>query len=91
MVNHILGDDTFKKGLIQYLNKYQYSNAVHDNLWDSLTNQAHEDDTLDANITIKDVMNTWTLKAGFPVVNAVRNGTTVHVGQVLKFYLNNVW
>lgn len=87
MINHILGDETFKKGLIQYLNEYQYSNAMHDNLWESLTNKAHEDGSLDSNMTIKTVMDTWTLKPGFPVVSALRNGTTVRISQVLIIQL----
>lgn len=82
MLNHVLGEDTFKNGLIKYLNKYQYNNANHDNLWDCLTEQAHEDDALDLNMTIKEVMDNWTLKPGFPVINARRNASTVYITQV---------
>lgn len=52
-----------------YLNKYKYSNAVQDNLWEELTKQAHEDQTLDSELNIKDIMDTWTLQKGYPVVN----------------------
>lgn len=38
--------------------------AVQDDLWDALTQQAHEDGTLDRAITVADVMNTWTLQKG---------------------------
>jgi aminopeptidase N len=51
------------------LNKYKYSNAIQDNLWEELTKQAHKDKTLDEELNIKNIMDTWTLQKGYPVVH----------------------
>lgn len=38
-----------------------------------MSRQAHENEVLEENVTIKEIMDTWTLQIGFPVVTAVRN------------------
>lgn len=48
------------------------SNANQDNLWEELTLQGHFDETLDQNLTIKEIMDSWTLKKGYPVVHVDR-------------------
>ena len=45
------------------------NNANQDNLWHELTVQGHTDYTLDSTLSIKTIMDTWTLKMGYPVVN----------------------
>jgi aminopeptidase N len=40
------------------------SNANQDNLWQELTNQGHIDNTLDRNLDVKNIMDSWTLKKG---------------------------
>jgi len=42
-------------------------------LWDALTAQAQTDRVMDITMTVKDVMDTWILQPGFPVVNVTRN------------------
>lgn len=73
MMDHFLTSNVFKRGLTNYLNKHKFSNAEQDDLWDSLTRQAHEDQVLPQDITVKKIMDTWTLQTGFPVVKVVRN------------------
>ncbi|XP_046404994.1 aminopeptidase N-like [Ischnura elegans] len=73
MMNHFLGEETFRAGLKSYLTAFSYGNAVQDDLWASLTTQAHQDGSLPADMTVKEVMDTWTLQTGFPVVNVARN------------------
>ncbi|KAB7497106.1 hypothetical protein Anas_09417, partial [Armadillidium nasatum] len=46
-----------------------FKNAVQDDLWHHLTQQALEDKTLDKDKTVKEIMDTWTLQMGFPVLN----------------------
>lgn len=50
-----------------------YSNAEQDDLWTILTIVSHENDVLDPEVTIKQIMDTWTLQTGYPVVTATRN------------------
>ncbi|CAL8109596.1 unnamed protein product [Orchesella dallaii] len=73
MMNHFLTEATFKQGLHNYLMKWTYQAAVQNDLWDSLTEQAHADGTLDRAMTVHDVMDTWTLQKGFPTIKVERN------------------
>jgi len=58
-------------------------------LWDALTEQAQTDRVMDITLTVKDVMDTWILQPGFPVVNVTRNYEvdTLIVSQVPILFL----
>lgn len=73
MMHLFLGDATFFDGVNSYLNKYRYQNAEQDNLWEALTEEAHKNAVLGDNITVKQIMDAWTLQTGYPVVNVTRN------------------
>lgn len=66
-----------------------YKNACQNDLWDALTEQAHKDRVMDKTLTVKDVMDTWILQPGFPVVNVTRNyeEDTLIITQVHFFFL----
>ena len=32
---------------------------MQDDLWNEMTNKAHEDETLDKSLTVKEIMDTW--------------------------------
>eukprot|EP00102_Acyrthosiphon_pisum_P019671 XP_016656881.1 PREDICTED: aminopeptidase N isoform X2 [Acyrthosiphon pisum] len=73
MINTFLGENTFKQGVRNYIHKYKFSNAEQDDLWCSLTEEAHRQGTLDKNLTVKQIMDTWTLQTGYPVLNVIRD------------------
>ncbi|XP_008182457.2 aminopeptidase N [Acyrthosiphon pisum] len=73
MMNTFLGEDTFKQGIRNYIHKHKFSNAEQDDLWSSLTEEAHCQGTLDKNLTVKKIMDTWTLQTGYPVLKVVRD------------------
>ncbi|XP_029340889.1 endoplasmic reticulum aminopeptidase 2 [Acyrthosiphon pisum] len=73
MMNTFLGENTFKQGIRNYIHKYKFSNAEPDDLWSSLTEEAHRQGTLDKNLTVKQIMDTWALQTGYPVLNVVRD------------------
>ena len=50
-----------------------YKAAEQDDLWHYLTLQAHKDGTLPEDLTVKTIMDTWTLQMGFPVVTVTRD------------------
>lgn len=73
MMNHFLGEKTFKRGLTNYLQAHKFSSARQDDLWQQLTLQAHQDGSLPLHMTVKEIMDTWTLQTGYPVVTVTRN------------------
>ncbi|XP_037803557.1 LOW QUALITY PROTEIN: aminopeptidase N-like [Penaeus monodon] len=83
MMIYFLGEYTFRRGLSSYLNAFAYSNAEQDDLWEHLTAAAHRDRKLPENLTVKTIMDTWTLQKGFPVIKVTRSsdGTSADVSQ----------
>ncbi|KAK4304350.1 hypothetical protein Pmani_023699 [Petrolisthes manimaculis] len=83
MMSHFLTEATFRKGLTNYLKDFAYQSAEQDDLWRYLTNAAHEDGTLPRDVTIKTIMDTWTLQMGYPVIKVTRSnqGTSANVTQ----------
>lgn len=81
MMNGFLGESAFKFGIKTFLKKYEFSNAVQDNLWDLMTLYGHQFNTLPSNLTVKDIMDSWTLQAGYPVLNVKKNGSDIIISQ----------
>ncbi|XP_040569866.1 aminopeptidase N isoform X2 [Lepeophtheirus salmonis] len=73
MMQHFLTMDSFKKGLTKYLTELKFDAAEQDDLWRHLTEQAHIDEKLPKTVTVKNIMDTWTLQMGYPVVTITRN------------------
>ncbi|XP_068228727.1 aminopeptidase N-like [Palaemon carinicauda] len=90
MMNHILTEQTFVEGINSYLMEYQYNNAYQDYLFEHLTIAGHEDGNLPQDMTMKQVMDSWTLQAGYPVVtvNRSEDGTSAIVSQK-RFLFSN--
>ena len=61
------------QGLSNYLTSLAYDAAEQDDLWRHLTEQAHKDGTLDRDFNVKDIMDTWTLQMGYPLITVRRN------------------
>ncbi|XP_066591926.1 aminopeptidase N [Prorops nasuta] len=76
MMDHFLTTEVFKQGLTNYLTERAYQNAEQNDLWDALTKQAHKSNALEKGVTIKQIMDTWTLQTGFPVVTVSRQYRT---------------
>lgn len=72
IVYHSIFDD--KKLFCVISRKYQV--ATQDDLWSHLTASAHKSNTFDNLTNVKDIMDGWTTKMGFPVVNVTRNYET---------------
>ncbi|EFX67117.1 hypothetical protein DAPPUDRAFT_115736 [Daphnia pulex] len=89
MLAAFLGEKTFRQGLINYLKSRQYGNAVQDDLWDALTKQAKVD-KVPLPTGVKQIMDTWTLKMGFPVVTVTREyeNSSVSLSQAIKCLSN---
>ncbi|KAK7075270.1 hypothetical protein SK128_014550 [Halocaridina rubra] len=88
MMSYFLTESTFKKGLKNYLTTLKYKNADQDDLWHFLTEAAHEDGTLSTDQTVKTIMDTWTLKEGFPVISVTRAGNSSAILTQEQFLLD---
>ncbi|KRT78825.1 Peptidase, partial [Oryctes borbonicus] len=73
MMSNFLGSETFRKGVSNYLKEHKYNNAEKDDLFKSLTKEAHNRAMLPNNLSVKTVMDTWTLQTGYPVIHVERN------------------
>lgn len=73
MMDLFLGEDVFRQGLTNYLKKYAYANAETNDLWNVLNDEAHVQNVLDSKMTVKGIMDTWTLQAGYPIISVVRD------------------
>ncbi|XP_050699396.1 aminopeptidase N-like isoform X2 [Eriocheir sinensis] len=82
MMGSFLTEAAFRNGLKNYLTTLKYKNAEQDDLWRHLTEAAHAAGTLPPELSVKAIMDTWTLQMGFPVVTVTRlNDTTAAVTQ----------
>ncbi|XP_054279876.1 aminopeptidase N-like isoform X2 [Macrosteles quadrilineatus] len=72
MMNLFLGEEVFRHGVSEYLKKHRYGNAEQDDLWASLTEQAHKTQALPKEMTVKQIMDSWTVQTGYPVLSVKR-------------------
>lgn len=85
MIYTVLNESTFFRGISNYLNYFQYGNAVQDQLWTFLTDVA--DSSVLAGHTVKTIMDTWTLQEGYPLLTVTRNYENGLVSLSQKRYL----
>ncbi|XP_056314489.1 leucyl-cystinyl aminopeptidase isoform X2 [Danio aesculapii] len=81
MLNATLRDGEFRKGVIEYLQNYNLSNTESKDLWNSLSQVSKQ------SLNVSEMMNTWTVHKGFPLVTVKRSGTQVTLSQE-HFLLN---
>jgi puromycin-sensitive aminopeptidase len=60
MMEQYLGADVYRDGIRHYLRKHSYANTITTDLWDALEEVSSE--------PVRDVMNTWILQGGYPLV-----------------------
>jgi len=88
MMNHFLTTPVFQKGLTNYLRSRSYQSATQDDLWSALTEEAYAQGVFERNTSVKQIMDTWTLKTGYPLVTVERDykkGSAVVSQQRLLF------
>ncbi|XP_076645839.1 aminopeptidase N [Halictus rubicundus] len=73
MLAHVIGDSTFQNGLRSYLNDISYRAATPQDLYEHLQFAANKSGHLRADISIKQVMESWTDKPCFPLLTVTRN------------------
>lgn len=81
MLNSIVGDEAFRSAITDMLRDFAYKNIDRNDLWDYMTKHAHAKRTLDENMHIKDIMENWIQKPGYPVVMVERDGPNIILSQ----------
>lgn len=84
MMVHFLTEDVFKLGVKRYLRALKYNNAEQSDLWAHLTEaqrltKANSATNATSNqIDLGQVMNSWTLQIGYPLVTLTRSYDGTH-------------
>lgn len=60
MMEDYVGEESFRKGVSAYLNKFSYSNAEGEDFWKSLEEAS--------SLPVSKVMRAWVTKPGFPLI-----------------------
>ncbi|CAG2183512.1 unnamed protein product, partial [Oppiella nova] len=61
MLHRFIGDELFRKGMHLYLSRHSYKSAKTEDLWTALLESSNK--------PVRDVMSTWTLQKGYPVIS----------------------
>lgn len=88
MMTNFLGEDVFRKAINKYLIKYSYQNAEQDDLWWELTEVTRQYNVLTRNVTVKEIMDTWTTQTGYPILTVKRDYDGNTLGVTQKRYLS---
>ncbi|OLB71728.1 hypothetical protein AUI06_02840 [archaeon 13_2_20CM_2_52_21] len=79
MLEAYAGEDEFMHGVRSYLEKYKFSNAAGNDLWNEIERTSKT--------RVKAIMNDWIRKPGYPVVNVKLDGKKLMIRQH-RFLLN---
>lgn len=72
MLNSIIGNEAFRSATRDLLKSFAYENADRNDLWEFMTRHGHDKRTLPEDMQVKDIMDSWINKPGYPVVNVER-------------------
>ncbi|XP_076637043.1 uncharacterized protein LOC143349583 [Colletes latitarsis] len=77
MMSHMIGEEVFRNGLLNYIGAHEYGSVTSDDLWEAMQSVLNKTDY--ANIQMKEVMDSWIEQTGYPLVTVTRNYTTGNV------------
>ena len=76
MLEDTVGEHVLREGLSSYLKKYKFANAVTNDLWREISEQWAKSATRRFNLTVQEMMDTWTLQMGYPLISFVQHNST---------------
>src|SRR5437870_1442581 len=79
MLEAYAGEDHFMSSVRSYLEKYKFSNAAGEDLWNQIEQASKT--------RVKSIMNEWIRKPGYPIVSAKLDGKKLKIRQE-RFLLN---
>ncbi|NIO11473.1 MAG: M1 family peptidase [Deltaproteobacteria bacterium] len=81
MLAGYLGEETFRRGLHDYLKRHQYNNATTEDLWRALGEASGK--------PVKEIMDTWTKQGGYPVLSVEEKSGSLLLNQA-RFFLSGI-
>ena len=79
-LDNFVGFEKFRDGIRAYIEKYAYTNATSEDLWNTLE--------LAVALPIKDFMMSWVSQAGFPWIETSIKGTKLRLTQKRFLYID---
>ncbi|XP_058802320.1 aminopeptidase N-like [Phymastichus coffea] len=86
MLEKVLGPKIFYGALARYIKKNKYSTGTPELLIEAFEDEIKANDYI-LHASMAEVINTWTIQPGFPVVNVQTSGDTVAIRQK-RFFLH---
>lgn len=80
MIEGYLGEETFRKGIGDYLSKFKYNNATSADLWNSLAKVSSK--------PIKQIIERWIRQTGYPLVESTLENNNLLLQQK-RFVFNH--
>ncbi|KAL0129951.1 hypothetical protein PUN28_001901 [Cardiocondyla obscurior] len=80
MLEVVLCEAVFKRGLNDYLNLHAYGNTETNDLWDVFTKHS-KNMSISNDLDVKTIMNTWIQQMGYPLVTIIREESTITATQ----------
>lgn len=82
MTENFLTEPTYRRGLQYYLSNKTYQAVTGDDLFHYLNVAAQEDNRLPEGVTVKRILDSWTLQKSHPLVRvSVRDRDSVYISQ----------
>ncbi|KAH8247933.1 hypothetical protein KR032_009345, partial [Drosophila birchii] len=73
MLKHVLGMESFKNGIRKFIAEYKNMSYKGPDLWNTLSKQAKTDKTLDNELSILEIAESWIKQTRLPVININRD------------------
>ncbi|KAI4459362.1 protease m1 zinc metalloprotease [Holotrichia oblita] len=83
MLEDAVGQENFKAGVTKYLKDHEFGNAVTQDLWNALQEIVLDD------INITELMNTWTMQMGYPVIDVTSDGEDNYILKQRRYLTNS--
>ncbi len=88
MLEHAVGRTTFNTAVNEYLKAQSFMNANRSDIWGWVNLQAHVDGVVDSSLDLEVAMETWSVQAGYPVVQLAKATQGRYFLSQKRFFLN---
>ena len=73
MFETFIGEENFRQGVVNYLNKFKYKNTHSSDLWNELSKTS--------DYKLDDILPTWIHQEGYPIISVQSEGKEINITQ----------